>query len=135
MHFNFFIVNRNGTLGYDLSFPGSAELDSNTTMNLASTFSSFHKLSAQLTPHGRRLEGLSTLLASTFKLQCFKTPTHLLFVLISSPNTQDMDKLLVQAYQIYADYVLKNPFYPLDQPIRIEGFSRAIQKLFGMETK
>lgn len=132
MHFNFFIVNRNGTLGYDFNFEGSVELDSNTKMNLASTFSSFHKLSAQLTPGGRKMEGLTTLNAATFKLQCFKSPTHLLFVLISSPNTPDMDKLLVQAYQIYSDYVLKNPFYPLDQPIRIDGFSKAIQKLFGV---
>jgi hypothetical protein len=132
MHFYFFIVNRNGTLGYDLSFQGAASLDSNTKVNLASTFSSFHKLSAQLTPSGRKPEGLITLNSQTFKLQCFKSLTHLLFVLISSPNTQDMDKLLSQSYQLYADHVLKNPFYPLDQPIRIEGFNKAIQRLFGV---
>jgi len=29
-------------------------------------------------------------------------------------------------YELYADYVMKNPFYQLEMPIRVEGFDRAL---------
>ena len=29
-------------------------------------------------------------------------------------------------YELYADYVMKNPFYQLEMPVRCEGFERRL---------
>ena len=45
---------------------------------------------------------------------------------------QQMEGLLKVIYELYTDYVLKNPFYEVEMPIRCELFdlnlSQAIQK-------
>lgn len=40
-------------------------------------------------------------------------------MVISSPSSDDavLDAFLATTYQLFADYVLKNPFYDLEQPI------------------
>jgi hypothetical protein len=32
-------------------------------------------------------------------------------------------------YEAYSDYVLKNPFYELEMPIRVEQFASAVAKI------
>lgn len=43
-----------------------------------------------------------------------------------------MENLLKQIYELYTDYVLKNPFYEMEMPIRCELFdislAQAVQK-------
>ena len=54
------------------------------------------------------------------------------FFAVSEPGTQHMDNLLKHIYELYTDYVLKNPFYEMEMPIRCELFeinlSQAVQK-------
>jgi len=38
--------------------------------------------------------------------------------MIADANHQRVDKVLRQVYKLYADYVQKNPFYLIEQPIR-----------------
>lgn len=38
-----------------------------------------------------------------------------------------MDALLKKLYQIYADYALKNPFYLLEMPVRLDLFDQNVQ--------
>ena len=38
----------------------------------------------------------------------------------------NIDHLMSNVYEIYADYVMKNPFYQLDMPVRCEGFDRTL---------
>ncbi len=35
----------------------------------------------------------------------------------------------VQVYELYSDYVLKNPFYEFEQPIRCEKFDTFMNEL------
>lgn len=35
-----------------------------------------------------------------------------------------MDVIIRKVYELYADYVMKNPFYQLEMPIRCEAFER-----------
>jgi Sybindin-like family len=51
-------------------------------------------------------------------VQCFQTLTGSKFIVTATPGTTDLDKLLHEIYELYSDYVLKNPFYELDMPIR-----------------
>lgn len=50
--------------------------------------------------------------------------------MLIAENTQiGMDILLKRIYELYSDYVLKNPFYSLDMPIRCELFDQNLQSL------
>lgn len=78
-----------------------------------------------------RSKGIQKLETETFKLQCFQTLTGVKFVLTaSSGQLQPMlEVVLHQIYELYADYVLKNPFYELDMPIRCELFTKHVTAL------
>ena len=132
MHYNFFIVNKIGLLIYEKKFPGSAQLDSSDLICFGATVGALHLISSIVTPPGLRKSGLKTITSKYFKLCCYQTQTEIKFCLVSDPNTVDMEKLCKNVYQFYSDFVLKNPFYELDQQIRFDGFDRAIEKLFGV---
>lgn len=40
--------------------------------------------------------------------------------MVCEPGTQHMEGLLKHVYELYTDYVLKNPFYEMEMPIRCE---------------
>ena len=66
-----------------------------------------------------------------FRLQCYQTLTGIKFLMTGAPHHNTMDKLLAQVYTLYTDYVLKNPFYELDMPIRAELFELNLLKLLA----
>ena len=68
-----------------------------------------------------------------FKLQCMQTRTGVKFYFITDPAhpATVLKALLQQCYECYVDYVLKNPFHAIDQPIRCEKFDYVIDKLIA----
>lgn len=48
---------------------------------------------------------------------------------VAEPTQLGMDALLRRIYELYSDYVLKNPFYSLDMPIRCSLFDTNLQAL------
>lgn len=46
-----------------------------------------------------------------------------------------IEQLLRKIYELYADYVLKNPFYSLEMPIRCELFDVNLQSLLEQVEK
>ncbi|KAJ8439233.1 hypothetical protein Cgig2_030168 [Carnegiea gigantea] len=54
------------------------------------------------------------------------------FFVVCEPGTPHMENLLKHIYELYTDYVLKNPFYEMEMPIRCELFdinlAQAVQK-------
>ena len=40
------------------------------------------------------------------------------FIIVADTRQQKVEDLLKKMYEHYSDYVLKNPFYSLDMPIR-----------------
>jgi hypothetical protein len=41
------------------------------------------------------------------------------FIVVADPAQTGLDGILARTYQLYADFVLKNPFYSLDMPVAI----------------
>jgi trafficking protein particle complex subunit 4 len=80
--------------------------------------------------------GIEVLETDAFRLQCFQTltgnPPQLFgvlikgtkFLLITEPRQANVDAVLRRIYEFYSDYVMKNPFYQLEMPIRCELFDR-----------
>lgn len=46
------------------------------------------------------------------------------FLLFTDPLTPNVDVVMRKVYELYADYVMKNPFYQLEMPVRCESFDR-----------
>jgi len=123
-----FIINRSGGLVYTKNLSSIApSLSVNDVLRLGSTFHGLHAIATQIAPVvSAGIEGLQT---DTFKLQCFQSLTGVKFVVTATPETMDLDALLKNIYELYADYVLKNPFYECEMPIRCELFNKNLDRL------
>jgi trafficking protein particle complex subunit 4 len=128
MFLQLFIISRSGGLIYNQDLSEAApHLTTNDWLRFGSTFHGLHAIAGQIAPIISG--GIEKLETGTFKLQCFQSLTGVKFVLTAEANTPDMDTVLQKVYEAYADYVLKNPFYELDMPIRVELFSQAVNKI------
>ncbi|KAK4891160.1 hypothetical protein LTR27_010234 [Elasticomyces elasticus] len=74
----------------------------------------------------RHTTGIESLESSHFRLTCFATPTGLKFLLFTSPEQPNADVVVRRCYELFGDFVMKNPFYSLEMPVRVEKFERAI---------
>lgn len=52
------------------------------------------------------------------------TPTGTKFLIFAQPHQPNIDVIVKRVYELYADYVMKNPFYQIEMPIRCEAFDR-----------
>lgn len=79
----------------------------------------------RLMAHGD--SGIQVLEAEGFKLHSFATPTGTKFFVVASSGQQNCDTLLRFVYDLYADYVMKNPFYEVEMPIHCAKFDQRLE--------
>ena len=48
------------------------------------------------------------------------------FLLFTEPQQPNCDAIVGKVYEFYADFVMKNPFYSLEMPVRCEEFDRRL---------
>lgn len=77
-------------------------------------------------PFSSRPTGLEVLESSHFRMQCFQTQTGTKFLLFTEPQQPNIDSMMRKIYELYSDYVMKNPFYTVEMPIRCEKFDRGL---------
>ena len=147
------IINRAGGLIYNRTFqPGLATLNTNDYLMLAGTFHGVHAITRSLTPAailasapslappaasgasatGGALvpapkpqpSGLQVLESALFTLTCFQTVSGTKFLLFAEPGQAGVEAVVARVYELWADYVMKNPFYSLENPVRCEAFER-----------
>ncbi|KZZ88838.1 Sybindin-like protein [Ascosphaera apis ARSEF 7405] len=72
--------------------------------------------------------GLEVLETAFFKITCFQTVTGTKFLLFTDRATLsvEVEVMMAKVYELYADYVMKNPFYSLEMPVRCDGFDRGL---------
>ncbi|EEH39243.2 hypothetical protein PAAG_01705 [Paracoccidioides lutzii Pb01] len=70
--------------------------------------------------------GIEVLETEKFRLTCFQTVTGTKFLLFTDPLMASVDMIMRKIYELYADYVMKNPFYQLEMPVRCEAFDRHV---------
>lgn len=74
-------------------------------------------------------DGIEEIVAAGMVLKCLQTRTGIKFVITATPGTPDMDIVLKEIYLLYAECVLKDPFYELEMPIRSDLFTQAVDSL------
>jgi hypothetical protein len=77
-------------------------------------------------PFSNRPSGLEVLETSQFRMQCFQTLTGTKFLLFTEPQQPNIESMIRKIYELYADFVMKNPFYTVEMPIRCEKFDRGL---------
>uniref|UniRef100_A0A7S3G9P7 Trafficking protein particle complex subunit n=1 Tax=Palpitomonas bilix TaxID=652834 RepID=A0A7S3G9P7_9EUKA len=123
-----FIINKAGGLIFQRLFGAMPQTTrGNDYLRLLSTFHSLHTIASRVSPVPSG--GIEVLEADSFKIQCFQTPTGIKFVLFAETGMGQMDGLLRQIYEFYADFVLKNPFYEMDQVIKSEYFDAKLAEV------
>jgi hypothetical protein len=73
-----------------------------------------------------KASGLEVLESSHVRLNCFQTLTGTKFLLITEPGQPNVDIIIRKVYELYADFVMKNPFYTVEMPIRCQKFDAAL---------
>jgi len=104
---------------------GLPRLNTNEKIVMASMFHSMYAIAAlQIVPRkDKSCTGIESMETNNFRLNCFQTLTGVKFLIISDlRDSSNKDAILRKIYELYTDYVLKNPFYKLDMPIRCELF-------------
>ncbi|KAF2072120.1 hypothetical protein CYY_006565 [Polysphondylium violaceum] len=130
MIYSLYILNKAGTLIYQNDYGPTEKLSHNAYIRLGSTFHSLHAIASNLSPAGSS-SGIELIETETFKLQCFQTHTGTKFYIIADPNHPNLDETLQSIYELYTDYVLKNPFYEIEMSIRCDLFDYKLQRLLG----
>lgn len=153
--FALIIINKAGGLIYQRDFAeGLNKLNINDYLVLAGTFHGYpplfpsppstaltasrvHAITTRLHPLHHTLSstpdtrpeapsGIEVLETENFRLQCFSTLTGTKFLLFTEPQQPNVDKIVGKVYELYADYVMKNPFYQLEMPVRCEAWERRL---------
>lgn len=136
---------------------GHPKLTANELLVLAGTFHGIHVISSKLHPLGLNASngtgsaaqssgsgsssgsnhantGIQQMLTDSFQLLCHQSATGTKFIITASTLTVNRPTLWVQfmdrLLSIYADWVMKNPFYQPEMPVRCILFDREIQSLF-----
>lgn len=123
-----FIISKSGGLIYTRNLsPDAPRLNINDWLRLGSTFHGLHEISSQVAPTPSL--GIDIIETDIFKLKCMQTLTGIKFVVTARKGSSDLDTYLRNIYKLYSDYVLKNPFYEVDMPIKSDLFNVEIEKL------
>ncbi|XP_022922155.1 trafficking protein particle complex subunit 1-like [Cucurbita pepo subsp. pepo] len=65
---------------------------------------------------------------NTYKLSFTETPSGIKIILVTHPRTGDLRDSLKYIYNLYVEYVVKNPLYSPGTPIRCELFSTSLDQ-------
>jgi len=61
-------------------------------------------------------------------MSCYQAPTGTKFLLFTEPamDPAKVEEKMRKLYECYAEYVMRNPFYSLEMPIRSDKFDRVV---------
>ena len=65
---------------------------------------------------------------TSFRLHVFMTATGLRFAILSSLETPRLDQTLSYLYQLYVEYVAKNPLYTVGDTINCDRFHKEVKR-------
>lgn len=105
-------------------------MTSNDYLVLAGTLHGIHAIASRIVPApGKESQGLEVLEADNLLIRIKVTATGTKLVLLADAAHPNSSSVLQRAYELYAEHVMKNPFYIAEMPIRIDAFDREIQRL------
>ncbi|KAH3666762.1 hypothetical protein OGAPHI_003211 [Ogataea philodendri] len=148
MIYSVYITSRSGSLLYQKDFKTVnspiTRQKSNDYLVIASSLHGVHAIASKITPpdavhnHERskllansNRTGLREIATAQFKIFINQTVTGVKIILFVSRDVDETRFALMydKIYQYYCDYVLKNPFYELEMPIRCHLFDEQLNSV------
>mmetsp|Transcript_59445 Transcript_59445/g.72759 ORF Transcript_59445/g.72759 Transcript_59445/m.72759 type:complete len:140 (+) Transcript_59445:40-459(+) len=123
------VLNRSGGLVYYKDFIAHPRLKQNDWLRVSGIFHGMSEVIKQLSPINKKNDGIISIEDDTFRMNCYHTLTGLKFIVTASPESKNLDRILKDVYQLYCDYVMKDPFHKLEQPIKSYKFVNALESL------
>lgn len=113
------------------SYSTIKDLDSNDHITLSSTYFSLSTMSNECSPREPCTSGLREIGTTTGNIACLETPTGIRLIAAAAKRISvvRLHQLLKDLYRLYADFVVKNPFFVPNQLIRAVKFEKEVQKL------
>ncbi|CAI9762442.1 unnamed protein product [Fraxinus pennsylvanica] len=65
---------------------------------------------------------------NTYKLSFMESPSGIKIILVTHPRTGDLRESLKYIYNLYVEYVVKNPLYSPGTPVRCELFDTTVDQ-------
>nr|XP_027110190.1 trafficking protein particle complex subunit 1-like isoform X1 [Coffea arabica]XP_027110191.1 trafficking protein particle complex subunit 1-like isoform X1 [Coffea arabica]XP_027110192.1 trafficking protein particle complex subunit 1-like isoform X1 [Coffea arabica] len=65
---------------------------------------------------------------NTYKLSFMESPSGIKIILVTHPRTGDLRESLKYIYNLYVEYVVKNPLYSPGNPIRSDLFNSTLDQ-------
>lgn len=124
-----YLINSSGSLMY--SYSTIKNLDSNDHIALASTYFSLSIMSNECSPREPCTSGLREIGTTAGSIACLETPTGIRLIAAAAKHVPivRLHQFLRDLYRLYADFVVKNPFFVPNQLIRAAKFEKGVQRL------
>jgi len=120
-----FITNHSGGLIYNRYFTEQSKHDINDALRLSSILHSVSAISRQISPLGG-CQGIDSIHGDTFDLHCLHPMTGTKFFVLCDAGDKGAEGLLHGIHQLFGDFVMKEPFYVPEMPIRVEAFDENV---------
>lgn len=106
-------------------------LDANDHITLASTYFSLSTMSNECSPREPCTSGIREIGTTAGNIACLETPTGIRLIAAAAKHISVMQlhQFLKDLYRLYADFVVKNPFFVPNQLIHASKFGNGVQKL------
>ena len=126
-----YLVSKSGGLIFRRDYDYPTKESRNDPLLQASTFHALSAMAGQLSPQPGLASGIQSLHAGYFSLFALHTVPGAKFLALCAPGQvpKEVDGFLRDIYRAYADLVLKNPFYVLDQVIQSDLFVAKVDEL------
>ncbi|CAK9168016.1 unnamed protein product [Ilex paraguariensis] len=66
--------------------------------------------------------------SNTYQVSFMESPSGIKIILVTHPRTGDLREALMYIYNLYVEYVMKNPLYTPGTPIRCELFNTTLDQ-------
>lgn len=73
--------------------------------------------------------GIKTIVCSNYQVSCLSTPTGIKFLATCDLQHHNPEEVLSRVYLSYAQWVMKNPFYSPEMPIRLPTFDDSLRAI------
>lgn len=123
------ILNRSGGLVYCKNFVPHPKLKPNDWIRVSGIFHGMSTVIPRLSPFPKKHDGIASMEDDTFQLHCYQSLTGLKFIVSATPQTQNLPRLLKDIYVLFCDYVMKDPFHRMEQPIKSIKFKEHLDNL------
>eukprot|EP00049_Salpingoeca_infusionum_P019497 m.362119 g.362119 ORF g.362119 m.362119 type:complete len:139 (+) comp20148_c0_seq1:42-458(+) len=129
------IVNHAGSLLFHRDFSDKMpSLTANERLRQAGFFHGMSAFAQTISPYTDK-GGIVELQADGFRLERFQTRTGMQFIVLCDVRHPPLSGFLHKVHQLYADYVLKNPFHTMDMPIRCSKFELHLEQAVSIANK